>query len=74
MGTKKTIIFDDVSKILLYDINIDSNYNHINNEFKEVEFDKNISPLTNEIKHFIEYIKHHQSVLPDLILHLTLLT
>tara|TARA_B100000674_G_scaffold484635_1_gene490284 strand:- start:16 stop:957 length:942 start_codon:yes stop_codon:yes gene_type:complete len=58
VGTKKTIIFDDVSKkILLYDINIDSNYNHINNEFKEIEFDKNISPLTNEIKHFIEYIK-----------------
>ena len=67
MWNKKTIIFDDVlKKILLYDINIDSNYNHINNEFKEIEFDKNISPLTNEIKHFIEYIKRHRCI-TDLI-------
>ena len=58
VGTKKTIVFDDVEKkILLYDINVDSNYNHINNQFNDIEFDKTISPLANEIEYFIKYFK-----------------
>lgn len=58
VGTKKTIVFDDVEKnIFLYDINVDSNYNHINNQFNDIDFDKTISPLANEIEHFIKYFK-----------------
>ncbi|MDC0654186.1 Gfo/Idh/MocA family oxidoreductase [Candidatus Marinimicrobia bacterium] len=56
VGTKKTIVFDDMDKkILLHDISIDSKYNHHNNSFKEIDFDKSISPLTNEINHFLQY-------------------
>lgn len=56
IGTKKTIIFDDMDKkILLHDISIDSKYNHQNNSFKEIDFDQSISPLTNEINHFLQY-------------------
>tara|TARA_B110000438_G_scaffold260695_1_gene270906 strand:+ start:7791 stop:8738 length:948 start_codon:yes stop_codon:yes gene_type:complete len=56
IGTKKTIVFDDVDKkILLHDISIDSKYNHQNNSFKEIDFDQSISPLTNEINHFLQY-------------------
>ena len=56
VGTKKTIVFDDVEKkIFLHDISIDSEYNHHNKSFKEINFDQSISPLTNEINQFIKY-------------------
>tara|TARA_Y100000590_G_scaffold442296_1_gene570248 strand:+ start:13347 stop:14291 length:945 start_codon:yes stop_codon:yes gene_type:complete len=59
VGTKKTIVFDDVKKkILLYDIMVDSDYNHIDNKFSEIQFDKTISPLTNEIKYFLQYFEN----------------
>ena len=38
----------------------------------KIEFDKNISPLTNEIKHFIEYIKQPSDCITDLITLITL--
>lgn len=56
LGKEKTIVFDDVSKkIFLYHIKIDSNYNHINDGVEDIEFDNELSPLTNEINSFISY-------------------
>lgn len=56
VGTKKTIVFDDVQKkLFLYDISIDRHYHHHNDSFSDIKFDTGISPLTNEINHFIEY-------------------
>ena len=56
IGSKKTIVFDDVDKkILIYDLSINNKYDHHNEGFKEINFDQSISPLTNEINHFIKY-------------------
>ena len=56
IGTKKTLVFDDVLKtIKLHDISIKNDYSHNNNGIEEITFDSNISPLTNEIKEFLGY-------------------
>tara|TARA_B100001057_G_scaffold461842_1_gene514248 strand:- start:7069 stop:8016 length:948 start_codon:yes stop_codon:yes gene_type:complete len=58
IGEKKTLVFDDVLKTLkLLDISIDKNYNHIDKGEENISFDNGIQPLTNEINHFIEYLK-----------------
>ena len=50
------MIFDDVEKtISLHDVSIDSDYNHINNGVLNIDFNKKISPLENEIDHFLNY-------------------
>jgi UDP-2-acetamido-3-amino-2,3-dideoxy-glucuronate N-acetyltransferase len=59
IGKNKTIVFDDVSKkIFLHHTKIDSKYNHINDGIDEIEFDKDLSPLTNEINSFIDYFEN----------------
>jgi len=56
IGSKKTIVFDDVQKkLFLHDISIDRHYHHHNDSFSDIKFDTEISPLTNEINHFIGY-------------------
>ena len=56
MGSKKTLVFDDVDKkILMHDLSVDNQYVHKNEGSKEIHFDKSISPLTNEINQFIKY-------------------
>ena len=56
IGSKKTLVFDDVlKKIELHDISIKDDYSHNNNGIEEIPFDSNISPLSNEIKEFIGY-------------------
>jgi predicted dehydrogenase len=62
VGTKKSIIFDDVNKkITLHDISINSNYDHRDNGIINVEFDKNVSPLKNELIHFLSYFDNPSS-------------
>lgn len=61
VGTKKSIVFDDVEKkITLHDISIDSNYKHNNGSITELSFDNDISPLTNELNHFLSYFQDPQ--------------
>jgi predicted dehydrogenase len=56
IGSKKTIVFDDVhKKILLHDLFIDNQYDHHNEGSKEINFDQSVSPLTHEINQFIMY-------------------
>jgi predicted dehydrogenase len=56
IGSKKTIVFDDVDKkIFMHDLSVDNQYVHKNEGSKEIYFDQSISPLTNEINQFIKY-------------------
>ncbi len=56
IGSKKTIVFDDIlKKIKVIEIKIDKDLNHINNGEEFVDFDMNELPLTSELKSFISY-------------------
>ncbi len=56
IGSKKTIVFDDIlKKIKVIEIKIDKDLNHINNGEEFIDFDMNELPLTSELKSFISY-------------------
>ena len=56
IGSKKTIVFDDVDKkILIHNKEVNPNYKHINEGSELVTFNDELSPLTNEINNFIDY-------------------
>ena len=56
IGSKKTIVFDDILKtIKVVEIKIDKDLNHINNGEEFINFDMNELPLTSELKSFISY-------------------
>ncbi len=56
IGSKKTIIFDDVSKIIkIIDMSINKNLEHFSNGEDIIDFDKSELPLTSEIKSFLSY-------------------
>lgn len=66
IGSKKAIIFDDVDKkITMYDISINSNYDHNNNGEANIEFDKNVSPLKNELDQFLSYFDNPSLCITD---------
>ena len=56
IGSKKTIIFDDVSKIIkIIDMSINKNLEPFSNGEDIIDFDKSELPLTSEIKSFLSY-------------------
>jgi len=62
IGSKKTIIFDDMTKkITIHDISIDKNYIHSNDGVQQVDFDNSSQPLSNEINSFISYFDNPKS-------------
>ena len=56
IGSKKIIIFDDISKIIkIVDMRINKNLQHFNSGEDVVDFNKSELPLTCEIKSFLSY-------------------
>ena len=56
IGSKKIIVFDDVSKVVkIVDMSINKNLEHFNHGEELINFDKSELPLTREVKSFLSY-------------------